>query len=104
MFTFVFTFVLVNMWLALAKLETYGRAKQVLNNARKKLPTELKIWMTAAQLEESHGNKAQAEKVMTHAISNLKQHGVVFGREKWMENAHGCELFSNLKRLQYICT
>jgi hypothetical protein len=69
----------------------FSRAKQVLNNARKKLPTELKIWITAAQLEESHGNSERAEKVMTRAISDLKQHGVVFGRDKWLEEAHACE-------------
>ena len=55
------------------------------------MPTELKIWITAAQLEESHGNSERAEKVMTRAISDLKQHGVVFGRDKWLEEAHACE-------------
>ena len=43
------------MWLALAKLETYQNAKEVLNRARKNLPTEHSIWIHAAKLEEAEG-------------------------------------------------
>ena len=86
----------VNMWLALARLETYERAKQVLNNARKRLPTELRIWITAAQLEESHGNGARAAKVMSRAIGMLTKQGVVFGRDKWREEARASEIEAGL--------
>jgi pre-mRNA-processing factor 6 len=86
----------VNMWLALARLETYDRAKQVLNNARKRLPTELRIWITAAQLEESHGNGERAAKVMARAIGMLKKQGVTFGRDKWRSEAKTSELEASL--------
>jgi len=41
------------IWLALAKLETYANAKKVLNNAIKMIPTDYTIWMHAAKLEEA---------------------------------------------------
>ena len=43
------------MWLALAKLEDYEGAREVLNKARKALPQEPTIWIHAAKLEESDG-------------------------------------------------
>ncbi len=43
----------LDMWLALAKLETYENAKKVLNKALKALPQEHAIWINAAKLEES---------------------------------------------------
>lgn len=46
----------LEMWLALAKLETYENAKGVLNRARKALPQEPAIWINAAKLEESEGS------------------------------------------------
>jgi len=51
----------LEMWLALAKLETYDNAKAVLNRARKALPQEHSIWVNAAKLEESEGS--QQEKI-----------------------------------------
>jgi pre-mRNA-processing factor 6 len=41
------------LWLALAKLETYDNARVVLNKAREKLPTDHTIWVNAAKLEEA---------------------------------------------------
>ena len=41
------------LWLALAKLETYENARTVLNKAREHLPTEHAIWINAAKLEEA---------------------------------------------------
>ncbi len=42
----------VEMWLALAKLETHENARKVLNQAREAIPTERLTWITAAKLEE----------------------------------------------------
>ena len=41
------------MWLALAKLEVYDKAKQIINKARKAIPHEITIWIHAAKLEEA---------------------------------------------------
>ena len=42
-----------DLWLALAKLETYENARTVLNQAREQMPTDHTIWITAAKLEEA---------------------------------------------------
>jgi hypothetical protein len=41
---------------------------QVLNRARKALPTEQSIWITAAQLEEANGNFEMADKIVARAL------------------------------------
>ena len=45
-----------DLWLALAKLETYENARTVLNEAREAVPTDHTIWVNAAKLEEAQGN------------------------------------------------
>ena len=60
-----------DLWLALAKLETYENARAVLNKAREKLPTEYSIWVNAAKLEEAQGNGATVAKVINRAIKKL---------------------------------
>ena len=41
---------------------------QVLNRARKALPAEQSIWITAAQLEEANGNNDMADKIVARAL------------------------------------
>lgn len=43
----------VELWLALARLESYENARKVLNKARQAVPTDASIWITAAKLEEA---------------------------------------------------
>ena len=45
----------VELWLALARLESYEQAQKVLNRARKAVPTDASIWFAAAKLREAHG-------------------------------------------------
>ena len=59
------------MWLALARLETYDTARAVLNAARAALPTEPAIWITAAKLEEAHGNAEAVGRIIEKAIGVL---------------------------------
>lgn len=39
-------------------------ARKVLNQARQTIPTEAAIWVTAAKLEEAHGNDAMVAKII----------------------------------------
>ena len=57
-------FLLSQLWLALAKLETYENARKVLNKARENIPTDRQIWITAAKLEEAHGNYPMVPKII----------------------------------------
>jgi len=71
------------MWLALAKLETYQNAKVILNRARKNLPTELKIWVHAAKLEEVNGT-IDLMPIIKNGIRLLGKYGVKVNREDWL--------------------
>lgn len=60
-FVFVFVF---QLWLALARLESYENARKVLNKARESIPTDRQVWITAAKLEEANGNSHMVEKII----------------------------------------
>ena len=81
----------VDMWLALARLETYQQARKVLNTARETIPTEPQIWITAAKLEEANGNPDVVEKVIEKAIKSLALHQVELERERWLALAEEAE-------------
>lgn len=46
----------IDLWIGLAKLETYQKATKVLNMARKANPLSLAIWISAAKLEETQSD------------------------------------------------
>jgi pre-mRNA-processing factor 6 len=82
----------VELWLALARLETYQNAKKVLNKARKEIPTEPLIWITAAELEEANGNAQVIEVLLKNAIKSLSLNSVDINREDWLKKyAYMCE-------------
>lgn len=60
-----------DLWLALAKLETYKNAQAVLNKARETIPTDSTIYVAAAKLEEASGNTKLTYKIINKAIKNL---------------------------------
>ena len=68
------------MWLALAKLEPYERAKEVLNNAISEIPTNYSIWITAGKLEEANGNTKKVFDITKRAIKKLAKLGVKITR------------------------
>lgn len=75
----------VQLWLALARLETYENARKVLNKARENIPTDRHIWTTAAKLEEANGNTQMVEKIIERAITSLRANGVEINREQWIQ-------------------
>ena len=52
------------LWLALARLETYENARKVLNKARENIPTDRQIWITAAKLEEANQNVPMVDRIV----------------------------------------
>lgn len=52
------------LWLALARLETYDNARKVLNKAREHIPTDRQIWLCAARLEETRGQKEMVDRIV----------------------------------------
>jgi len=81
----------VEMWLALAHLETPENARTVLNKARIACPTEASIWITAAKLEESQGNDKTVELIIKRALKALTNNQVIIERDQWLKEAENAE-------------
>lgn len=65
---------------------------QVLNRARKALPAETSIWITAAQLEEAQGNNEMAEKIVQRAlkVGSWFMNCICYLVDKDVDAAGGC--------------
>ena len=93
----------VELWLALARLETLERAKAVLNKARKFVPTSHEIWIAAGRLLEQGAmdpekpTKTRNEELQTLdrtielGVRELRRHQVLLTREQWLKEAERCE-------------
>ncbi|ORX66123.1 TPR-like protein [Linderina pennispora] len=71
----------IDLWLALARLETYEKAQKVLNRARRAVPSSHEVWIAAARLEEQN----------EHTGRSLGQHGTTMDRDAWLDQAEICE-------------
>ena len=60
---------ILQLWLALARLESYDNARKVLNKAREHIPTDRQIWITAARLEEANNNTNMVDKIVERGSS-----------------------------------
>ena len=79
----------VELWLALARLETPENAQKVLNKARQAIPTSHEIWIAAARLQEQMGN--DKINVMSRAVKSLARENAMLKREEWITEAEKCE-------------
>ena len=62
----------VELWLALARLETPEKAKSVLNKARKAVPTSHEIWIAAGRLLEQEAHTGKDENKKTEEKTNKR--------------------------------
>lgn len=88
------------MWLALAKLETYDKAKQILNKARKAIPQEISIWIHAAKLEEAQNPDScdkQVDELIERSVRALVKYDVEVPIQKWVEEALNCNIGGSIK-------
>ncbi|CAE6448853.1 unnamed protein product [Rhizoctonia solani] len=110
----------VELWLALARLETPERAKKVINQARKKVPTSHEIWIAAGRLIEEQAQvgqnedgtdktdaqrAAELEKVdqtLAMAVPQLRKHGAMLTRDQWLAEAEKCETEGSLRTAEAI--
>eukprot|EP01002_Notosolenus_urceolatus_P006552 NODE_274_length_2339_cov_26.015721_g215_i0.p1 GENE.NODE_274_length_2339_cov_26.015721_g215_i0~~NODE_274_length_2339_cov_26.015721_g215_i0.p1 ORF type:complete len:732 (+),score=287.92 NODE_274_length_2339_cov_26.015721_g215_i0:198-2198(+) len=90
----------VDLWLALAKLEPYERAKAVLNQARKANKTNPQIWIASAELQESVGNLQHLDTIIARAVSSLPpekpNEKPLDTRARWFQFAHEAEKADHL--------
>jgi len=76
------------LWLTYAKFSDFKTAQSVLNNARKRIPTSVNIWIAAAELADSMGAEtANIESIIRKAIASLELNGVVFEKRDWLNFA-----------------
>jgi pre-mRNA-processing factor 6 len=104
----------VELWLALARLETPDRARKVLNKARKAVPTSHEIWIAAGRLLEQGAlspdkNPAEREKeldavdkAIEAGVRELRSHQVVLTRDQWLAEAERCEVEGSLRTCEAI--
>jgi pre-mRNA-processing factor 6 len=105
----------VELWLALARLETPERAKAVLNKARKAIPTSHDIWIAAGRLleQEAYSNPdstldhrekqlAMVDKTIEAGVRELRRHQVFLTREQWLKEAENCEEDGSLRTCESI--
>jgi len=108
----------VELWLALARLETPDRAKAVLNKARKAVPTSHEIWIAAGRLLEQEAISPQAPEIKTEeqktkeldmvdrtielGVRELRKHQVLLTRDQWLKEAEKCESQGSLRTCEAI--
>jgi len=88
------------MWLALAKLENYEKAKQILNKARKAIPHEVSIWIHAAKLEEAQNPETcdkQVDELIERSVRALAKYDVEVPTQKWIDEGLNCNIGGSLK-------
>lgn len=102
----------VELWLALARLETPQEAQKVLNAARKAAPTSHEIWIAAARLTEQQKNAAAEDErekgtdtskealekelrvvdsIIEKGVEVLRKNQAVLSRDQWLAEAEKCE-------------
>ena len=91
----------VELWLALTRLEEPGRARAVLNRARKAVPTSHEIWIAGGRLlEEQARSQPEETRIVTlnqvdttieAGVRALRRHQVLLTRDQWLKEAERCE-------------
>jgi len=111
----------VELWLALARLETPLRAQAVLNKARKAVPTSHEIWIAAGRLVEQQAAEEideatgkpkskedrekqleRVDKTIETGVQQLRKHGALLTREQWLGEAERCELEGSVRTSEAI--
>ncbi|KAF2581004.1 hypothetical protein F2Q68_00006524 [Brassica cretica] len=63
------------------KLNGLNKARVILTNARKKYPKEDELWLAAIRIELRHGNKKEAERLMSKALQELPKSGILLATD-----------------------
>lgn len=80
----------VELFLALARLEPYEQAKEVLAKASERHPTERAVWIMKAKLEEAVGHDDMVPAIIETAIDTISKGGgggEEIKRDEWLAEA-----------------
>lgn len=75
------------LWISYAKASGPEEAQQILNAARKAIPTSWAIWVYACRLQEQLGNVSLCDKVMDRAVKALIKENSMPSRDDWIIQA-----------------
>lgn len=79
------------LWISYALVSDADAAQQILNKARKAIPTSWAIWVQACRLQEQLGRVDMCGKVMERAAKALTKEHATIKREDWITQAEECE-------------
>ena len=79
------------LWISYARVSGAEAAQQVLNRARKAIPTSWAIWIHACRLQEELGKIEMCDRIMERAVKALIKENAMIKREEWLTQAEICE-------------
>ncbi|KAL1595016.1 U4/U6 x U5 tri-snRNP complex subunit Prp1 [Paraconiothyrium brasiliense] len=79
------------LWVSYARVSGPEEAQQILNAARKAIPTSWAIWVHACRLQEELGKVNLCDKIMERAVKALIKENAMPSREDWITQAEICE-------------
>ncbi|PVH97188.1 TPR-like protein [Periconia macrospinosa] len=79
------------LWISYARVCGPEEAQQILNAARKAIPTSWLIWIHACRLQEQLGKVGTCDKIMERAVKALIKENAMPSREDWILQAEQCE-------------
>ncbi|KAH8727780.1 PRP1 splicing factor, N-terminal-domain-containing protein [Phaeosphaeriaceae sp. PMI808] len=79
------------LWISYARVSDADAAQQVLNKARKSIPTSWAIWVHACRLQEELGKVEMCDRIMERAVKALIKENAMIKREEWLTQAEICE-------------
>jgi pre-mRNA-processing factor 6 len=79
------------LWISYARVSEPEDAQQILNSARKAIPTSWAIWVAGCRLQEQQGKVDMLDMIMTRAVKSLVKVNAMPKREEWLEQATICE-------------
>ncbi|KAF2244782.1 hypothetical protein BU26DRAFT_542686 [Trematosphaeria pertusa] len=79
------------LWISYARVSGPEEAQQILNAARKAIPTSWAIWVHACRLQEEMGRVNLCDKIMERAVKALIKENAMPKREEWITQAEVCE-------------
>ncbi|KAF2274647.1 TPR-like protein [Westerdykella ornata] len=79
------------LWISYARVSEPEHAQQILNAARKAIPTSWAIWVQACRLQEQLGKVELCDKIMERAVKALIKENAMPKREEWITHAEVCE-------------
>ena len=79
------------LWVSFARVSDPDAATQILNAARRAIPTSWAIWIQACRLQEHLGRREKTDSTMDRAVRGLVKENAMPKREDWIEQAQKCE-------------